>query len=293
MALFEAGRAREALVQLDAAEVIFREECAGVSWERATVIVIALWCLWLVGDLAELARRAPLYLREADERGDRYFAAGLRSGLANVYWLLEDDPARARKENQAVLASLSMEAFHLQHFYHLLAEVNLDLYERDGPSADRKAREQWPRLWASRMLRVNLVRLPALHLRARAALGAAELEQDSRRSAFLLRVAARMATRLYQEPSHGAQGLALLIRAALANRRADQDTSAELLECAVRALDAAQLVVFAQAARRRAAELSGDADAVLTLDRHMVEMGVKAPLRLTGMLAPGFSPVRR
>ena len=292
-ALFDEGRHCEALVHFDDAEVTFREECAGVSWERATVIVLALWCLWLAGDLAELARRAPLYLREADERGDRYFAAGLRSGALNVYWLLVDDPARARKENLAALASWSTDGFYLQHFQCLVADANIDLYEGDGRAAHRKVGEHWRSLLASRMLSLRFVRVPALHLRARAALGALETEVDAAGCAHLLRIATRMAMCLERESSRGAQGLAMLVQAALANYHGDREASRNLLERAGGIFDAARLVVFGQVARRRAAELFGDADAVASADRRMCEMGVSTPSRLAAMLAPGLLAVQR
>src|SRR5262249_57288159 len=62
LALHQAGKWAQSVDLLDEADAIFRERCAGVPWERASVRAFALWDLWFLGDLREFARRTPLYL---------------------------------------------------------------------------------------------------------------------------------------------------------------------------------------------------------------------------------------
>ena len=264
-ALYHQGYFREALILLDDAEVVFREECAGVSWERASVIIMALWCLWFSGDLGELARRAPLYLREADERGDRFFAAGLRSGVTNVYWLLEDDPLRARRENQAALASWSAEGFQLQHSFYLVAAVNTHLYEGDAVAAYDLVRQRWGPLLSSGMLRLQFVQGPAIRLRARAALAIAEREDDAPRRRRLLHVVERAVAWHRRSTSRDAPGYAALLLAAAESVGNNPEAAAKHLDQANQEFDIAGLNLFGQIARRRAAELQGDADVVAAI----------------------------
>ena len=95
--LFLQGRFREAVFACDRSDEIFRERCTNVPWERATVRTFAAWGLWFLGDLDALGLRLPAYLREAEERGDRYFATNLRSAFTNSDWLLRGHPAEARR----------------------------------------------------------------------------------------------------------------------------------------------------------------------------------------------------
>jgi serine/threonine protein kinase len=289
--MFGEGRYREAVRALDGAEMIFRQECAGVSWERGSVIAFAAWAFWFLGELGELGRRVPHYLREADERGDRYFAAGLRSGIANVHWLVGDDPAAARRETEEALSSWSTEGFHLQHFFGLFAAGQIDLYEGDGAAAHRRLRESWPALAASLALRVQFVRLPALHLRARASLAAAAVERAPAVRHRLLRAAERMALCLAAEATRGSSALGALVLGGVAAARGDLPLATARLEEAGRGFEAAEMALYQQASRRRAGEIAGgDAGeaAVAAADDWMREQGVRSPVRMVGMLAPGF-----
>jgi hypothetical protein len=99
-----------------------------------------------------------------------------------------------------------------------------------------------------------------------------------------------MAELLAEELFPGSRGLAALVQAAVARQRGDPEASVQLLDRAAGEFKATRLVLFEQVARRRAAELSGDAEAVETIDRGLSERGVQNPRRLSAMLAPGFAP---
>ena len=96
----------------------------------------------------------------------------------------------------------------MQHYFELLAHAQIDLYEGDGRRALARIHEAWPKLRGSQLLRVEYIRCLMLHLRGRAAVAAGELDE-----------AAGAARRLEAVGEH-ARGRALLLRAAIAERRA-------------------------------------------------------------------------
>ncbi len=285
---FCVGRFRESVDALDRADVILRERCTGVQWERGSLATFAAWDLWLLGDLRELARRMPLYLREAEDRGDRYLATNLRTCFSNAYWLLHDDAAGAEREADAGMGAWSKQGFHLQHFFDFIARGQLALYRGDGPRGHARVVDEWPRLVRSLTLRMQVARVFSVHLRARTALAAAA---GSRSPRALLREVDRAASRLESERMLWADPLAALARAGAENLRGDHPRAAAHLDVAIRGLHAAGLGLFEATARlRRGRLIGGDAglaEAALA-DRWMRERGVVSPERTAAMMAPGF-----
>ena len=282
------GRFRESVEALDRADVIFRERCFGVQWERGSLATFAAWDLWLLGDLREFARRVPLYLREAEDRGDRYLGTNLRTCFTNSYWLLRDDPDGAEREADAAMGSWSKAGFHLQHFFDLFARGQLALYRGDGAAGHEHLVRTWPLLARSLTLRVQVARIFGTHLRARTALAAAA---GSRSPRALLREVDRAASRLESEHMAWADPLAALARAGAASLRGDEDRARARLDDAIRGLHIAGLGLFEAAARwRRGALIGGDAGRaeVALVERWMLDRGVVSPERTTAMMAPGF-----
>jgi hypothetical protein len=282
------GRFRESVESLDRADVILRERCTGVQWERGSLATFAAWDLWLLGDLREFARRVPLYLREAEDRGDRYLATNLRTCFTNAYWLLRDDAEGAQREADAGMGSWSKEDFHLQHFFDFIARGQLALYRGDGAAGHAQLVREWPRLARSLTLRMQVARIFSTHLRARTALAAAA---GSRSPRALLREVDRAASRVESERMAWADPLAALARAGAAHLRGDDVRALARLDDAILGLHTAGLGLFEAAARlRRGRLIGGDAGrAEVALAEHwMRSRGVVSPERTTAMMTPGF-----
>lgn len=82
------------------------------------------------------------------------------------------------------------------------------------------------------------------------------------------------------------------LRAGVAAQRGDRPAALLHLEAAVAGFEAAEMALYAAAARRRLGEMrGGDADQALVeaADAWMTRQGVRAPARMTAMLAPGFT----
>jgi hypothetical protein len=287
--LYLVGRFPEAVAELDRADVILRERCTGVTWERGSGLTIGIWARWFTGDLREFCRRVPLAIREAEERGDRYLATNLRSYFTNAHWLVQGDPAAARREAAQAIEGWSKAGFHLQHLHDLVARAQIALYEGDPDEAYRVLAESWAKLEASLSLRMQVARIYATHLRARAALGCAAASK-ARRPALLAEVR-RAAEALDGEHAAWAKPLADALRAGAAAIRGDAETAGELWDRAAEGFRVAGMELFAATARRRAGERLGGARGAAVAgeaERWMRAQGVVDPARITAMMAPGF-----
>ncbi len=271
------------------AEIIFQERCRGAAWEIASMRWISLWSLAYLGDFGELSRRIPERLREARERGDLYASMCHSIGLANLFWLAADDPNQARERNREALRAWSQRKFHVEHWWAMLSERQIDLYNGHGEAAWNGVEEQWPALSGSLLLMVQLTKLEAWQLRARAALLLATQRPEQRRS--LLKSALADAAKIQKEEMPWSNPLAALLRAGAAMIEGDAARARTLLEAAIAGLDGANMSLYAAAARyRRGYLLGGDEGRMLAVeaDQWLAKQGVVNRPRMVGMLAPGF-----
>ena len=271
------------------AEAIFRDRCTGASWEIASMRWISLWSLSYLGNLGELSRRIPERLREAKERGDLYASICHSTGLANLFWLAADDPNHARERNREALRAWSQRKFHVEHWWAMLSERQIDLYQGNGEAAFQGLEEQWPALSGSLLLMVQLTKLEATHLRARAALMLAVQRPVQRKA--MLKSALADAAKIEKEEMPWSNPLAALLRAGAAMIEGDRAQVLSLLQSAIVGLDAADMALYAAAARyRRGHVLGGEEGEKLaaTADEWLAKQGVVNRPRMVGMLAPGF-----
>ncbi len=290
MAAFLEGRWRAAVDLFDAATELFVQRCTGVAWEQHTAQLYAMISLFYLGRAGELQRRFPSRLQEALDRGNLYAATTLRTALANAALLAADEPERLRRELHESMQRWSRQGFHLQHYWDLMTESHLDLYTGRGAEAHRRIGERWPALARSLLLRIQVVRVEALHLRARAALAQAAAATGGERGA-LLAVAAKNGRKLAGEKLPGAAALAEMTLAAAAHLRGDDDGARMLLGKSIARFDEAEMKLYAAAARARLAALVGgdegkrwraESDAWLSGEK------VRNPRAMIDMLAPGF-----
>jgi hypothetical protein len=279
VAAFQAGRWAEARERCDAADRVFRERCTGVSWEIVTTQLFRLGALGYLGELRELQRAVPAMIQEAESRGDLYALTNLRIRPYPFACLGAGNPALARQQAELAMLEWPRGNFLAQHYYQMVALANADLYEGDGAGAFRRVREEWKALEGSLFMRVQVIRVEALHLRGRAALAAARAGEEGATARAL---AAEMAGRIIREGLPWAVGLARLLQAGLASLTGDEEAAMERLDEAAGIFDAADMRLHAAAARRRRG-LVEEADAFMKAQR------VREPRQITAMLAPGFA----
>lgn len=179
---FLVGDFRETKARVAEAETSFREAGLEVSWEAASSRLFSIWSLFYLGEISELSRRIPVLVREAQSRGDRYAVTSLTVGLANVSLLAAGEPDRARAAVSAAMAGWPSKSFHFQHYWAVLSEGLIGLYEgKPGPALD-KLLSVWRDLDRTMLMRIQNVRIEALSLKGRLALAAGR--QDLAREAL-------------------------------------------------------------------------------------------------------------
>ena len=268
-----------------AAEVL-RDRCTGVTWELTIAQRFMLSALLYLGELAEVSRRVPSLLSAAIEQGNLFGATDLRTRL-NLIWLAADDPDKARAEVIEALKAWPHEGFHLQHYSSLLALAQIELYTGDVEVAWKHLEGQWQALENSMLLRIQVLRIEAMHLRARTALANSVIRGDRDK----LRIAEKLARKIEKENMAWGKPFASLVRAAVAHQRSEESRRATFLADAVQGFDAAGMHLYAAAARRRLGEITGGGKGQqlsTEADAWMVAQRIKNPAALTQMLAPGF-----
>ncbi len=285
--LYLEGRWNSALEGLDKAEAILRERCTGVAWERDNAQFYSLRSLVFMGRFEELSRRLPSYIKDAQIRGDLYAETNLRTRVSYNVLLAQDRPEKARQEIREMLARWSHRGYHLQHYFDLFGQAEIDLYEGKAKAAWERVVSGWPAFKRSLIPMAQIVFLESTHLRARTAVAAVAAGEIPERH---LALAERDARRIESEKMPWSDPLAQLIRASLAALRGDTRGAIELLASAETDFEAADEGLYAAAARARRGELVGgpegeklraEADAWMSKER------VVNPARIRMLLAPG------
>lgn len=153
------------------AERLFREGCTGVTWEIGQVQHMALMALMQCGAMRDLSARAQRYQREALERGDLYGWTHIITAGGFVVPLLANQPQVARDLVSQAMARWPRDSFHLQHFFEVMALVQIDLYE-GGTQGLTRLDAVWPALKRSMLLRVPIIFASASWMLALAILAA-------------------------------------------------------------------------------------------------------------------------
>ena len=140
------------------------------------------------------------------------------------------------------------------------------------------------------LLRLQILRVEALHLQARTALAAAPAS-DAAKRARLLRIAGKIARRIEREKMPWSDPFAAIIRGAIASANNNQSDAVSFLTEAVDGFDLADMKLYAAASRRRLGQVIGGergAELIAQADEWYRSQEVKNPERMTQMLAPGW-----
>lgn len=285
MIAFHGGAFRAAVGDADRALQMFRDQCAGASWEETSARSIAFWALGYLGSLRELGRRVDELLRESVERGDRYAAINVRTGAAHLIRLAADDPRASREESARAIAEWSHRGFTLQHVFDLFAQTETLLYEGRPEEALALLESRWHHVRRSMMLRSQTVRIFTSDLRGRIELACAVRAGMIGRVRFVRRVTAR-ADALEREGLGWGKAMAAALRAGIAALRGDRADTVHCLERAVSECRMADMLVNATAAERALGILTGDLAMVARANAWMMEEGIANIPRWTRMHVP-------
>ncbi len=285
IAAFLLGRFAEARELMERADEEFRTRTRGNTWERDNLNRFYVRVLTLQGDLRRLVPFTRDLIRDAEGRGDGHISIHVRLRSLHLVRMCEDDAAGVAEELDELLAAVSRPGFHFQHFVHLLAVAETDLYlDRPADAWNRVART-WSTVRRTMLLRVQATRIEGAWVRGRCAVAVlASLPVADPRRRHFAAIALREARTLGAERAGWATGMAAVLDAALARAEGRSGASARLQEAAT-LLDEAGMRMHAAAARLRAGEWSGRPD--VGARAWFVEQGVKDPERFAQVFVPG------
>jgi tetratricopeptide (TPR) repeat protein len=292
MADYQLGEFLTAREGAEEAVAVLRDRCTGVAMELATVQLLGLWSLFYLGELDEFADQQPALLVEARERGDRHAATNLSTGIPAFAWLMRDDVEGAAQARARAMSQWPSSGwFHLQHYWDMFARIQCALYSGTPELALGDIREHWPSLQRSFLLRVRLLRIEALELRARCALSVAAATAGANAERRRLAGAARAdARRMKRSRIRAADALAALIEGCASAVIGDAGAAVGRLASAVELLDASHMALHAAAARARLGQLIGGdegAETIASAHQWMRARGVGKPERIIDLIAPG------
>ncbi len=287
MAAFLGGRWSSARDSLQDAEEFLRERCAGVAWELATARFMHCACLYFLGEIKNLSLRLPVLLENARSRGDLYESTDLKIRIAHVRHLAYDQPDVAGAELREAVAQRPQVEFYLQHWWAMIAGVEIAIYRGDTEGAWTLVNSKWVALRRSLLMGIQYIRIESYVNRALAALAFAS--SAPQRKDQLLRSAVADAARIEREKVMWAQPFGDLIRGRAATLRGEPEAALHHMASAETGFSRAGMQMLVAASRRRRGQLiSGDEgrDLVANADARMKAQDILNPERLAGMLAP-------
>jgi hypothetical protein len=179
----------------------------------------------------------------------------------------------------------------MQHYYHLLAQVQVDLYAGRAAQARDGLHAAMPRVRRSLFSHIESFKAITRSLLARCALGCAEADPTG--GAALIAEARREIKQLRRSGAPWSAAAATLHEAGALACEGARDGAVARLRMAIEELDRADLKSFATAGRRRLGEmLGGDEGAALIASARAVEAaeGIVDAEAFTRLHAPGFGP---
>jgi hypothetical protein len=278
------GDWRRGATLLSSAATLLREHATGLFYDLNTIYSVLGFCLWQQGEIQQLARSLLEFLPEAQERADRYSESVL---LAMGFYgeLAADAPEAAAETMRRALALWPLEQPFLLGYLSVMNQVRLHLYQDEGAAAWQIVEAEWPQLERRGLVRMYSARVECFYWYALAALAADGVAGKKK----TLRRVARQARKLERERTPWTEGLAHLVRAAIASRRGADAEALELWQTAEKELFAADVPLMAMAARRqRGVWIGGEAGQALVAeaDAWMEGQEIRAPARMAAVLAP-------
>jgi hypothetical protein len=247
--------------------------------------------MFFLGQIAELSRRLPMLLEEAEGRGSLLRATFLRIGFfSHVAWLALDDPERARAELATGMAGWQRQTFDYMGLWVRGARADISLYCGEPPVLADRVDAPW-RAFARALDRfVQLGFMLGLDNRARRRVAAAARTGMAGPRAALLRGVEVHARALLRQRTRWGNPVAWLLHAGAASVRGERERAVGWLDMAEQGFVGADMALHAAVARRRRGELlGGDAGRRLVeeADAWMSGEKIQRPERMSDMLAPG------
>jgi serine/threonine protein kinase len=278
------GRWRAAAELLAKDEELLKQHCTGMDYELHLAQHQGLLAQLVLGDLPLIRERLPALLQEAKEKGDLIAITNLRASTAYILSLAQDDPLTAQRDLQATIEGWPSRDFNLQHYYHLVSRVNIDLYAGAFPEAVQALADTRRALQNSLLLKLQPILVTILELRARSALALAARCADP----HLFRLARRSLRSLRSERTAYGGALALKLEAMAATLGGHTEEAQALFRRSELTFAACDMQLHAMAIRHSRGRLAGEAgqELVSSAEAWMQGRGIQNPARFAAMHVP-------
>ena len=261
----------EALVGLEQAETMFRDQCPDAGWELVNIHMLILQCLTMTGQMRRLAEATRAYSQETRQRGDLLGLASIVTHGAAYVHVAEDDPDGGLAAIDDVMALIPRNGAYIQHLHAFNARSILIQYRGDADAAEQA--QPWveelekPFIYKARIVRMTVVMQHLQMLTCSAA------RAEGTRQRELVAQIERNARWLARQNNPMMIGIAGLIRARL---RGMEDRPEELLaELKASLVYLEECGVVAAGHRYAIARLEGDDEKLVTIEAALVEDGVR------------------
>jgi len=274
------GKNLEAFEMLERADESLGQT-TNAAWEHSAGRFFQTYSLQKMGEFPRLRTYAERYIREAGQRGNLYNRTSINR-IRNILWLVDDDPAGARKDLSTDSWASTNYGYHLQHWLELNAHVEIAIYE--GSPVDKEfVQKHLKGLARSFLLQVLVTRCDTAWMLGRMALAEPVVGPAQRRTAR------RSIAKLQACDTRYSVVLASMLRATLAIHERDVRRAVAELKTTIELGDKTDTQLITAAARRRLGALLGGEDGRLLTERAeqwMAAAGIKNFDRMTNLVSP-------
>ena len=266
------------------AEKYILENCSEMFWELSSARLFALWGQWYQGKMNKLSIRVRELLKDAENRGDRYTMTSLNTFFQPMIYLRENKPDYALTSIEKTLDDWQQKEFNMQHYFALLSEVQILLYEKRYDEALVRMNNAWRDVLKIRVMDVEQNKIEALHCYARVRLAHASTQKNPDLSKII-----KLAKRI-PEKSWGL-GFRLLLLAGVENLKNDKEQSSELLSLSEIKLRKYNMAMYLNAAMNTRGQLLMNTEGEMLIEksqRYFSDTKIVDSERFTHMLVPGF-----
>jgi hypothetical protein len=238
----------------------------------------------MCGGFRRVLTLVPLYVAEAEERGDLYSATYQMTGFSNVAWLSAGDVPEARRRLALVEQRWDPARFDVPRYMNLMAAAHIELYAGTGATAYRRVLRDWASLRWGLPFRVQITRFGMRFARGLSALAAYDTQHERR----LLADARSCARAIHAEGVTWSRCFSELIEAGVAWRKRRPEQAVGHLERAEAYATTTGMVMHQAVARyRRGQIIGGDAGYELKARAlaYMQDEGIRCPERMLDMLS--------
>jgi serine/threonine protein kinase/tetratricopeptide (TPR) repeat protein len=284
---------KECIRLLDQAEDTYINHTRGTYFHAAQVRSLQLYTLWSMGEFLDLSTRCAPFLEEAEQVGDLFFSANIRTFSLPLAYLAADRPGTASDSVLSGLRAWPAPGYQLQNAMAALILAWIAFYEgKAGRNLDF-VDEQWRLIRANHIDSFDNMRATTLDFRCRTALAAANRHsKTSPQRAKALKIARECSRILDRQANPWGRASASVVRAALQQFEGDVAAASETFLAAANIFEEIDMMGYAWSARRRAGHMMGGEEGsnlVEAADRWFESQSILRPERFAAMHVGGFA----